>query len=510
MSFRPRSEGPVAPPPLPPLPAAPPAPVRTVAPSKPAATAAADVPAAFWSDALPRAGTMGPPAALMMPPPPPLPALPDAGSSEGQSEDGEFAPPAPADPDNPTGREVLQTCMTLVTALGVAAAKGMWGRARHRHALADEARAIADKAKAKAAAHGGQHGSHGAGQSGGKGGGKGGSRASGGLLSGLGQEGAHRKRRGGHGGGHGGGSGGGTGPKGNRKGPKSPKNRPDKDGHGRWPKAPKTKNKNKNRKDRDGFGTEPCLKNRKPRKAIDAPKTKRAKDSPSPKATKDGKKKQRQETPKGPAPLRWKAPKNRPDAGPGGGKALPPGRKRWARPRPAGKKRFAKPISTRGRTSWARWRRRTPAWLADWWAPASRVRPAKARRTRSRRSWIWRAKSPAGARRPSGGEWGRIRPPGWQHQQQRTPPPPPPRGAQWMRPPPAADRTVRVEHAELVDVRPQPQYEPDRPTSKAVTGAGRPALGPAPSTPPTPGPAASPARDESLTAQPPSSPLEAR
>ncbi|MGW2161831.1 hypothetical protein [Nonomuraea sp. NPDC001699] len=484
VSFRPR-ESAVTPPPLPPLPAAPPAPVRA-APVAPVE----DVPAAFRSEALPSVQTMGPPAALMMPPPPALPALRDADNGEGQGEDGEFAPPAPADPDNPTAKEVLQTCMTLVTALGVAAAKGMWGRARHRQALADEARATADKAKAKAAAHGGQHGGHGGGQSGGKGGGRGSSRG-GGLLAGLGQEGSHRKRRGGHGGGHGGGSGagrgggrgGGTGPKGTRKGPKSPKGSPDK--HGGGGKTPPAK-KRKNR-DRDGLGTEPYLKNRKPRKDS-------KKNDQVTKATKDGKKKRGQDTqtPKGPAPLRWKAPSKKQRGtgpGPGGGKALPPGRKRWARPAKAGKKRFAKPISTRGRTSWARWRRRTPAWLADWWAPASGMRPQTARRTRSRRSWTWRAKPAAGSR-PAGGAWDRIRPPGWQHQQQRTaPPPPPPRGAEWMRPPPAADRRARVT-AERVDVRPGRQYEPDRPASKAVTGAGRPALGPAPSTPATPPPAA--------------------
>src|SRR5690606_27686161 len=39
----------------------------------------------------------------------------------------------------------------LMTAMGVAAAQGMWHRARHRQALADERRAAADRSKASAA-----------------------------------------------------------------------------------------------------------------------------------------------------------------------------------------------------------------------------------------------------------------------------------------------------------------------------------------------------------------------
>ncbi|MFE3454997.1 hypothetical protein ACFXJ8_39345 [Nonomuraea sp. NPDC059194] len=480
VSFRPRSDGPVSPPPLPPLPPAP----------RPSVLAAADapadqemVPAAFLSEGLPRAGTMGPPLALMMPPPPALPALPDAEATE--DGEGEFMPPAPEDPANPTARETLQMCMALVTALGVAAAQGMWHRARHRQALADQARASADKAHAKAAGHQHGGGSRGAGKGGG-----------GGLLTRSHHQAPHRKRRGG---GHG--SGGGGGRK-DPKGPKGPKGS-DKGGHGgpgghgpgaggkgsHGPgrgsrKAPKTKN---GKQPKGGLGTAPCIKNRKPRKPVDG-KTD-GKMPKAPRATKDGKPRDGKDTPapKRPRPLRWKAPrKSRP--GPGGDKALPPGRKRWTRPAgPGADKQGGKAAATPkaakgakgGKGSKRRWKS-TTRWLKSW-------RARHAASTTAARS---ATDSTAGTSGASGaqqaGQAGR-------ESRKRSTPPPPPRGAEWMRPPPGADRRVKVT-VERVDERRQPRQE-SAVSAMAVAGApaaGWPALSPAAAaSSPAPGPASS-------------------
>lgn len=94
----------------------------------------------------------------MRPPRPgvPLPALP------GDGEEGEidFVPPAPADPDRPTLREAAVVAMALMTALGTAAAKALWARARHRQALADKEQAAAGKARAAAARRTGGTGGH--------------------------------------------------------------------------------------------------------------------------------------------------------------------------------------------------------------------------------------------------------------------------------------------------------------------------------------------------------------
>ncbi|MEQ4725050.1 hypothetical protein [Nonomuraea sp. B19D2] len=480
VSFRPRSDSSVSPPPLPPLPPAPKPSVLADAPARDTS-----VPAAFLSEGLPRAGTMGPPLALMMPPPP---ALPDAktGDDPGGDEDGEgeFAPLAPADPDNPTAQEILQTCMTLVTALGVAAAKGMWHRARHRQALADQARADADKAKAKAAANG-HHGGHG----GGHGGSRGAAGKGGGLLTGSRQEGTHRKHRGGHGPG--------GGPGGGRKDPHGGdrKSRPHSKGpggpHGDSHKAPKTKNgKHRGGADTGGLGTKSCIKNRKPRKAID---DKTTKDGKAPKATKDGKKQHDKDTPKpkGPAPLKWKAPrKSRP--GPGGDKALPPGRKRWARPPAgsgAGKQDGKTTKTTKGGTKRTRrtWKA-TTRWLKRW-----RTRHAAA--TAAPGATTTGATGTSGA--GGGQQAGRARRESWKRP---TPPPPPPRGAEWMRPPPGADRSPRIT-VERVDTQPRPRRRSALAPVAGAPAAGRPALALAAAASSTTTPTTATTSDESPTVQ---------
>ncbi|NAS27469.1 hypothetical protein GT755_38110 [Herbidospora sp. NEAU-GS84] len=84
------------------------------------------------------------------------------------AEDGALLLPAPADPANPTAREAAALAMALVTALGVAAARGMWQRGQHR-----QARAAGDKAgggRGRKTEHGGS-GHGGAGRSSRRGGG---------------------------------------------------------------------------------------------------------------------------------------------------------------------------------------------------------------------------------------------------------------------------------------------------------------------------------------------------
>jgi hypothetical protein len=400
-----------------------------------------------------------------------------------------FALPAPAEPENPTGRETLQMCMAILAAMGVAAAQGMWHRARRRQAIADEARANADKAQAKAAA-------------GGHGGGRGGSRGGGGLLTSSRHEGGSRKRPGGfQTGGHGDPRhpGGGRRKK-DRKGPhrdphddshggsrkrdrkdshKAPKDTPD----GRTSPDRARPKRRKRGKVKGGLDTAgPCVKNRKPRKPRD--KTPGDKDGKAPKATKDGKRRapgpDTSAPKKRPSPLKWKArKKSRP--GPGGDKALPPGRKRWKRPTPTAP--TGKPDSKRRKDSkdrkgrkkrggkrrprWMRWTLRwtwSPEWAERRWAR----RMAASSATATGSTGATDAPSSAtGAPHEGGREsWTRT-------------PPRPPRGTEWMRPPPGADHSVRVESCERVDEPPRP---PQQSEAAAVAGApagGRLALPPA-------------------------------
>ncbi|RVX39124.1 hypothetical protein EDD27_1467 [Nonomuraea polychroma] len=510
--FPPRRDGAVPPPPLPPVPR----------PSTPAADAPTgrqeEAPA---DDAMPRMPDVKPmsvPVALMMPPPPPLPA---GDSADDLGDDrGAFAPPSPEDPTNPTGRETLQICMAILTAMGVAAAQGMWHRARQRQARADMVRAQADKAAGKVAAHG----------SGSAGGGRGGSKGGGGLLTGSRQEPAHRRR---HGGSHPGGQGRG------RKGPKdthrSPGGRPPGAGgkggshgpHGGSHKAPKSTRDGKSSGDDHGArkrrkrgaikggldAAGPCVKNRKLRKPGDK----------ALKATKDGKRRAPGTDPapkKRPAPLKWKAGKKS-GPGPEGDRALPPGRKRWKRTKPGatGGTRAPKRRKRRGkRRSWLRWKS-TPAWLKRWrnrhktatnsWKAPRKNRPGpggdkalspgrkrwkrtrpgtgtrgstggKGKRRIRRPRWLrwkstpawlmrWRTRHKATAASSPGATDGRA---SWG----RSTPPPPPPGFGWMRPPPGADRSTRVT-TERVDQPVRRKYEPDpAPSTPAVAGATRLAL----------------------------------
>jgi hypothetical protein len=410
------------------------------------------MPAAGILPRLPEVSRMGPPLHLTVP-----------GTPEPEPGDvvGAFAPPPLEDPDHPTGRDTLQLAMALMTAIGVAAAQGMWHRARHRQARADLARANADRAQAKAAGAGHHSGGHGGGHGGGRGGSKGG-----GLLTGSRHEGGGSRRRPGgsepSGGGH---------RTKDPKRPKSPKGPRGDDTHNRdrknGRKAPKSTRdgrrapdptghrpkRRKRRKTKGGLGDAPCVQTRErrtngkartPRKRKNDKNTNGAGKQPArPRRT-----------------LRWKAPrKSKP--GPGGDKAVSAGRKRWTRTAPGtgkpntgkrGGKRAAAKRSRKPRSrKWA-WRS-TPRWLKRWrtrpkaTAPGSTWSPGAtdSHDARGRESWTRSTTSP---------------------------------GSEWMRPPPGADRTVRIT-VERVDERSRPREEP---AVLAVTGAhaaGRPALPPA-------------------------------
>lgn len=189
----------------------------------PVPQAAATTPATVGSGP----GEMTPPLHLTMP------GIPEPGRGEDTSE-GAFVGPDPENPGAPRASDALGAAMSLMTAMGVAGAQGMWHRARQRQAHADSRRANADKAKAAAQAARakggttttrttksggssggglglGRRGSSGSGSKGGSGGSRGGSGGAkssrGGGLSPLGR-GSGSGSRGGSAGGRAGGRGG--------------------------------------------------------------------------------------------------------------------------------------------------------------------------------------------------------------------------------------------------------------------------------------------------------------
>ncbi|GAA3172294.1 hypothetical protein [Nonomuraea roseoviolacea] len=410
-----------------------------------AAAGAADEPAAPSWPRLPRVEQMGPPLHMTVPA---VPAL------ESGDEEGAFAPPQPEDPDNPTSRDTLQLAVALMTAMGVAAAQGMWHRARHRSALADQARANADKATAKAAAAGS------------------GTRAEGkrsGSLTRSHQEGTHRKSHGPRGGGRG--AGGHTGHDGDRKARKGPKGGPSGDrrpGDGKTgpsPKAPKAGpggktmrdgDKSKQRKQRPGKdGSAPT----RPDARVPEAKGKPPKQ-PAPAGSKGpGKGARDAKRPTGPAPLTWKAPKSGKDA-----KEARP--KRWTGGRPEGSGKPAKkPTGGAGKDEPAAktpgGSRRPEGQKLTWKARKGHgKRSAGPKRWTAGRPGTGRGKGTSGTKsagdyQDAAGSW--------------RPPPPPPPGWEGMRPPPGADRAYRFERMDRVD-QPPGREQHDKP-ARAVTGA---------------------------------------
>ncbi|GIH91915.1 hypothetical protein ACFFMN_34090 [Planobispora siamensis] len=418
---------------------------------------------------LPEVAPMSPPLHLT------VPGVPTPGSAD--EEPGAFAVPAPIDPENPTPREVLAAAMAVMTALGVAAAQGLWHRARYRQALADRARAAADKAEGKASGRSSAAGTgSGSSSRGSKGaGGSGGSKSPSLLRSPGGPSGKSSRSAGRTGGG-------GSRPDKGRKDPKGPKNRSPKAPRGKDPRAPRATPDGKRKEpawpkkrrraaDKDG-GVRGLLR----RKRRDAASKKQppalagSKGGPDstakpkvPKAdaaaagTKRGKDKAKA-TPRPAAPARreltWKAPKKDPkEKGPTRSTEEPTGPKRWTsgrkKPKDTAPPKRRKSRSRQGGTAW--WKR-------------------------------WKARRPPSA--PQGasnvGADAGTQPSQDQEQARRTSPPPPPPPPGWgMRPPPGADRRtwVRVERVDEPPRRARP--EPPAPATPTLTGtpiSGRPAL----------------------------------
>ncbi|MFI6512147.1 hypothetical protein ACIBCT_31480 [Streptosporangium sp. NPDC050855] len=487
VSFRPRSNKTLPPPP--PLPSVP----RPSTSDDPAVGEAPfdgeeTVPVGAMPN-LPSPTGMSVPFALMMPPVPPLAAPPNASAADGSEAEDAFSPPPAEDPGNPTGREVAATAMALMTALGVAAAQGMWHRARHRQALADQARAGADKAASKAAAAspGGTKSTKSAGTSGG----------SGSLLRSP--------------------AGGGTKkPKGSRA---FARRSHDNGGNDKPPKRPKTKPRRASRGPHDRPPAKPSGKGgagSKGPKAVRGGKAGWWKRRATPKGSKDSHRKKAtgakltkaiedknsakkpkgskgDKTP-GAGRLTWRAPK-------GGGKegrkaAARP--KRWAgrtdatgkgtrpqdRPGKRRNKRSGKKAADPKRPTAWRWR--------TWKARFGKADEGKATRdaknsqnskragkgnTRGTKHGWWKRRTKTSSGENSRSTQGGAR-------RQRTAPPPPP-GWEGMRPPPGADRTVHVA-VERVDDRPWP-----RPEAPAIT-VGQAALTAGPAVPPAARSASSP------------------
>lgn len=459
---------------------------------------APQAPAGVWPS-LPHVSEMGPPLALTMP------GIPDAGPDGSGDDEGAFAVPSPADPANPTGRETLQIAIALMTALGVAAATGMWHRVRHRQALADQARANADKATHKAAAS------------------RKGSKESS-LLRSPGSSGTKSSRS----------SGGKNRPP---KGPLSGSHHGPGGGSGKGGKAPKASRggkadwaggKSKRRKHGFGKDARGWLKrrsaDRKPPKKPDikAPKGGAGKDASSPKA----------KTPKVPGKLRWKAPKRRTGKGSaakpkgwtsgrpkGAGKAAPKrkgsgktraGKLTWKaskrRPGPGGgktsasRKRWAargklKPVVKRRRKSWGRRARKSGAsWLKRWTASRRTGGKGAKGRGRSRVRMTWK---PSAGDAVRGRRWSTKRTEtsasGSQSSGATAPPPPPP-GFGGMRPPPGAGRRAWTT-VDSVNVHRRPRPAKAKP---AVLAAGTLALPPA--TKPEPEPSTAPETETDVKA----------
>ncbi|MFF3443671.1 hypothetical protein [Streptosporangium sp. NPDC002721] len=450
--------------------------------------------AAPWPQ-LPVVAEMRPPLHLTVPgTPDPAPASDDEGA---------FAPPPPEDPDNPTARDTAAVAMALMTALGVAAAQGMWHRARHRQALADKTRAGADKQASKSAAAGSGTKAGGGGARSARGaGGSGSSGGTGSLLRSPAGGSKGRKPKGSKGsqafarraGGGGGGrpTGGGKGPKATRGGKAAPKGT----GAAKRPQGASTRPKGKGKATgRTGSGGTPKRPQGSGKGSTTAPKGGRkaigqagADSKPSkPKGRKDdaagstakpkGKGRPGGKSPKdGPKrpKMTWKAPKK---GAKGSGKEAA-GPKRWTTgrttpagptPKPKGSKRTGHSRAwTTGTKWWKRWRTRHTAESGAESATETGTSQDSPRADRDATGWDQ-----------------------------------PPSGWERMRPPPGADQSEWVT-VERVDERPWP-----RPEAPALTVGQAALTGPAPS--PTADPTTSPSADqaESPSADPAPSPTPA-
>ncbi|MFI6296685.1 hypothetical protein ACIBEJ_34205 [Nonomuraea sp. NPDC050790] len=408
---------------------------------------------------LPGVSEMGPPLALAMP------GIPDVDDDEDAG--GEFVPPQPDDPDRPTARDTLALAMALLTALGVAAAQGMWHRVRHRQALADEARAHADKVLQKSASRPDAKRAERAGDTASP-------RSPGGAGRNRSRSPGDRNR--------------------SSKGPRT--DPPPGPGRSRDRKAPKADrdgkpfwNRHKRKRRKDASADRDPGTRRRRRRADERAAAKTRKNDPDTtvaKAKPPAKKTPRKKAPK---PLRWKASKRRPgkDGAAAGGWTA--GRPKGRGQGPAKRKRPPKPPKLKwtapkrrpggktktGRKHWHR-RKNTPGrkrrrrWVRRMWKGHIRwVKRWHRRRNRARRVhryWVrlWRKT----ARRRAGRTT-------WHSQGTGSPPP----GFEGMRPPPAADQGVWVTGERVDQPTRQDQSEPDMPARERLHAAARPAL-PAP------------------------------
>ncbi|MET8145679.1 hypothetical protein ABZU32_35710 [Sphaerisporangium sp. NPDC005288] len=432
--LRPRSGGPpVPPPPLPPEP-------RPLIPALPRGGPAEEQdggePAAGSWPALPTAAQMRPPLPM-----PELPALiHSADDSDEAEQDGGFALPAPEDPEAPTMRETLAMCMALVTAMGVAAAQGMWHRARHRQALADQARASADRSVGRAAA-GARHvaGSHGGPGSKGSSlfrspGAAHASRPLGGRFGpgGPGRPaGAGKPASGPHSGAH----------RGSRKGPGlfggagAPKSTRDKTGRG----GKTTEARGKTGKGGGGWW---------PRRRADAGPGTAPKGTPGARVPKAGPGGRTTWVDRG-------TPRRMLKAGAEGLKRLTGGAEGGGklRSKGPGRRRFRRLAE---RAGWVRrWRRRSRAASTPAAAETTSAEETTTPQGSPRRHGRGRGREAGGRSR-----WQRTDRPGDRRQDSPPPPPPPPPPRwEWMRPPPAGEEPVRVT-VERVD-QPGRRWEPE-------------------------------------------------
>lgn len=443
VSFRPRPDGSsVPPPPPPPLP---PWPMPRASVEPPPDSGDGDE-AAPSMPRLPGVEQMAPPLALTMP------AVPTPDPDESGDDDGSFAVPVLGDPDQPTARGTLAVAMALMTAMGVAAAQGMWHRARHRQALADQSRAAADRTKATASGH---RASRGAGSSGG----------SGSLLRSPGGGSRRSRAVGGHGP---------TGHGSTSRGSKT--RRPSGVDAAHGPHRP-IKGHKGTHKGAPGSIVAPKAgrDGKRLQGGQSAPsKLKRAKGghgksvtTPKPTSTKGG-------PSAAPVPrLTWKAPK-------GGGNGKRP--TRWTRQPGTRRVPTAKRPNTKGAAQRIRQARRV-TWQAQKgskgpkrWTPAPPSAARKPRKTRTRttarpRRMTWKARPKTSTK--SGAQGGTKRQKRWTTTSGKSArgtragngkprasahsAPPPPPGFEGMRPPPGADRRIFVVSERLDNQPPRPE-----------------------------------------------------
>lgn len=75
--------------------------------------------------------------------------MPSFRAADDEGGEGVFVPPAPADPDHPSAADAAAAALAIMTALGIAGAQSMWQTAAVLRARAAHKRALAERAQAK-------------------------------------------------------------------------------------------------------------------------------------------------------------------------------------------------------------------------------------------------------------------------------------------------------------------------------------------------------------------------